>query len=107
MFDEGWSLEASYPWFGAGGPGQVKEVTDQEGFISDCVGAAGDEDLDLAGVPPKQLCFLAFLPNILDTKVRYCFDQVGHNCSVCEEWTHRDKVLHVQKCAHLHCRVGA
>lgn len=53
-----------------GGVGQVKEVTDQEGFISDCAGAAGDEDLDLAAVPPKQLCFLAFLPNILDTKVR-------------------------------------
>ena len=50
---------------------QVKEVTDGEGFISDCVGAAGDEGLDLAPVPPKQLCFLAFLPNILDTKVPF------------------------------------
>ena len=48
---------------------QVKEMTDQEGFIADCLGAAGEAALDLPAVTPKQLCFLAFLPNILDTKV--------------------------------------
>lgn len=53
--------------WGAGAK-QVKQMTDQEGFIADCLGAAGEAALDLQAVTPKQLCFLAFLPNILDTK---------------------------------------
>lgn len=47
---------------------QVRQMTDQEGFIADCLGAVEEAALDLQAVAPKQLCFLAFLPNILDTK---------------------------------------
>lgn len=39
---------------------QAKELVDQHAFERECI---GDEE-----EPPKKLCLLAFLPNILDTK---------------------------------------
>lgn len=47
---------------------QVRELTDQEGFVEHCAGAAAEEELELAEVKPKQLCFLLFVPDILDSQ---------------------------------------
>jgi hypothetical protein len=47
---------------------QVKQLTDQEGFVENCVGAPADADLELAAVPGRQLCFLLFAPDILDSQ---------------------------------------
>lgn len=53
------------------GVAQVKQITDEEGFMRDCLGVEGDSALDLPPAPHKQLCFLAFLPDILDSKVLF------------------------------------
>ena len=47
---------------------QVRELVDEQTWEEQCVGHAADADLDLHGVKPKQLCLLAFLPHILDSK---------------------------------------
>lgn len=46
----------------------MKQLTDQEGFIENCVGAPADQELELAAVSGRQLCFLLFAPNILDSQ---------------------------------------
>ena len=46
----------------------MKQLTDQEGFVENCAGAPADEELELAAVPGRQLCFLLFAPNILDSQ---------------------------------------
>ena len=47
---------------------QLRQLTDQETFVEHCVGHEADEGLGLKAVPAKQLCFLAFLPHILDSR---------------------------------------
>eukprot|EP01023_Acetabularia_acetabulum_P004805 TRINITY_DN12033_c0_g1_i1.p1 TRINITY_DN12033_c0_g1~~TRINITY_DN12033_c0_g1_i1.p1 ORF type:complete len:466 (+),score=101.85 TRINITY_DN12033_c0_g1_i1:119-1516(+) len=54
-------------WTKLAPPPEVYELTSQESFEDECIGHAGDEDLELEEVQAKQLCFLAFLPNIIDT----------------------------------------
>jgi hypothetical protein len=49
-------------------PPQVGELSDQEAFVNGCLGHEADEGLGLARVDAKQLCFIAFLPHILDSK---------------------------------------
>jgi len=55
-------------WSTAQPPPKVVELTDQETFVEQCLGHPADKDLDLKEVKPKQLCLLAFLPHILDSK---------------------------------------
>jgi protein disulfide-isomerase A6 len=45
----------------------VRQLTDQETFVEHCTGHAANETLSLDALPPRQLCFLAFLPHILDS----------------------------------------
>jgi protein disulfide-isomerase A6 len=47
---------------------QVRELVDEQTWEDQCVGHAADADLDLSEVKPKQLCLIAFLPHILDSK---------------------------------------
>ena len=47
---------------------QVRELTDEQAWEEYCVGHAADEELDLKEVKAKQLCIVAFLPHILDSK---------------------------------------
>ena len=46
---------------------QVQQLTDQETFVEHCIGHPANETLGLEAIPPRQLCFLAFLPHILDS----------------------------------------
>lgn len=47
---------------------EVHELVDQESWEEHCVGHLADPTLDLTAVQPKQLCLVAFLPHILDSK---------------------------------------
>eukprot|EP00887_Chlorella_sp_A99_P006680 scaffold3.g6680.t1 len=49
---------------------EVHELVDQESWEEHCVGHLADPTLDLTAVQPKQLCLVAFLPHILDSKAR-------------------------------------
>lgn len=49
-------------------PPEVRELIDQETWEEHCLGHDANEALDLKGVKPKQLCLVAFLPHILDSK---------------------------------------
>ena len=47
---------------------EVRELTDQEVWIEHCTGHPADPSVNLKAVKPKQLCLVAFLPHILDSK---------------------------------------
>lgn len=49
-------------------PCQVRELVDEHTWEEHCIGHAADDDLDIGEVAPKQLCLVAFLPHILDSK---------------------------------------
>ena len=55
--------------------------------MENCVGALADQELELAAVLGRQLCFLLFAPNILDSQA-----------------AGRNKYLDVRQCA-MFCRV--
>mmetsp|Transcript_22746 Transcript_22746/g.57299 ORF Transcript_22746/g.57299 Transcript_22746/m.57299 type:complete len:462 (-) Transcript_22746:276-1661(-) len=46
---------------------EVRELVDQEVFVNECIGHAGDASLELEQVDAKTLCIVAFLPNVLDS----------------------------------------
>ena len=46
------------------------QLTSPEVFVEQCLGRAADEAQGVAHVAPKQLCFLSFLPHILDSGAR-------------------------------------
>lgn len=50
-------------------PPEVRELTDETVWEEHCVGHEANAALDLKAVKPKQLCLVAFLPHILDSKV--------------------------------------
>lgn len=58
---------------------QVRELVDQHTWEEHCVGHAADAELDVGEVAPRQLCLLAFLPHILDSKAagREAYLEVG------------------------------
>lgn len=45
----------------------MRELVDQEVFVNECIGHAGDASLELEQVDAKTLCIVAFLPNVLDS----------------------------------------
>ena len=49
-------------------PPQLRELVDAATWEEHCVGHAADASLDLGEVQAKQLCIIAFLPHILDSK---------------------------------------
>ncbi|GAB4823313.1 hypothetical protein N2152v2_010359 [Parachlorella kessleri] len=49
-------------------PPEVRELVDEHVWEEHCLGHAADADLDIPAVKPRQLCLVAFLPHILDTK---------------------------------------
>lgn len=49
-------------------PPEAKELTDNDLWIDRCLGHDADPDTNLKAVKPKQLCLVAFLPHILDSK---------------------------------------
>lgn len=57
----------SQVWSLAAPPPEVVELVDQEAMEQQCLGRPREEALGLAPLQRKQLCFLAFLPNILDS----------------------------------------
>ena len=46
---------------------QVRQLTSPEIFAEQCLGHAADRALHVMHVAPKQLCFITFLPHILDS----------------------------------------
>lgn len=52
---------------------------DEHTWEEHCIGHAADPDLDVGEVAPKQLCLVAFLPHILDSKAagRQAYLEVG------------------------------
>lgn len=58
---------------------QVRELVDDHTWEEHCVGHAADPDLDIPEAKPKQLCLVAFLPHILDSKAagRQAYLRVG------------------------------
>lgn len=49
-------------------PPEARELTDNEVWVEHCLGHEADPKLNLKAVKPKQLCLVAFLPHILDSK---------------------------------------
>jgi len=47
---------------------QVRELVDEHVWEEHCLGHEADADLDIPAVKPRQLCLVAFLPHILDTR---------------------------------------
>ena len=70
-------------------PPEVRELTDEQTWEEHCVGHAADEELELKEVKPKQLCIVAFLPHILDSKAegREAYIKVGREWGV-GGWAH-------------------
>ena len=56
--NERWSVNAPAP--------EVRQLTDQDVWVEHCTGHAADASINLKAVKPKQLCLVAFLPDILD-----------------------------------------
>ena len=55
-------------WARAQPPPEVRELTDDVVWTEHCIGHAGNSDLGLKEKRAAQLCLIAFVPNILDTK---------------------------------------
>lgn len=51
-------------------PPEVRQLTDGDVWVDNCVGHEADPKLNLKAVKPKQLCLIAFLPHILDTNAK-------------------------------------
>lgn len=51
-------------------PPEVRQLTDGDVWVDNCVGHAADPKLNLKAVKSKQLCLIAFLPHILDTNAK-------------------------------------
>ncbi|KAL4431619.1 hypothetical protein ABPG77_001461 [Micractinium sp. CCAP 211/92] len=59
---------ANERWSAQQPPPEVRELVDEHTWEEHCIGHAADDDLDIGEVAPKQLCLVAFLPHILDSK---------------------------------------
>ncbi|KAI7837719.1 hypothetical protein COHA_008441 [Chlorella ohadii] len=59
---------ATQHWSAQQPPPEVRELVDEVVWEEHCTGHAADADLDIKEVKPKQLCLVAFLPHILDSK---------------------------------------
>lgn len=55
-------------WAKSRPPPEVRELTDNEVWTEHCIGHPANSDVGLKEKKPAQLCLVAFLPNILDTK---------------------------------------
>ncbi|PSC76647.1 disulfide isomerase [Micractinium conductrix] len=55
-------------WAAQQPPPEVRELIEEHIWEEFCIGHAADADLDIKEVKPKQLCLVAFLPHILDSK---------------------------------------
>lgn len=58
---------ATAQWEAQTPPPPVRQLTSPELFAEHCLGRPADEAADLLATEPKQLCFLSFLPHILDS----------------------------------------
>ncbi|KAL4458959.1 hypothetical protein ABPG75_013824 [Micractinium tetrahymenae] len=59
---------ANERWAAQQPPPEVRELVDEHTWEEHCTGHSADAELDMQEVKPKQLCLVAFLPHILDSK---------------------------------------